>query len=71
VAAAPVFDECATAGAAASSSNGTLAGSAGSASGDTGYSSARSPSTVRLVARIVTPGQRAQQLVEVVAVHDK
>ena len=54
----------ATAGDAISSSSGTLAGPtgtlAGSGSGGTGYSrSACSPSTVRLVATITTPGQRA------------
>ena len=50
----------ATAGEDSSSSSGTVAGSAGSASGGTGYSrSARSPSTVRLVAKITTRGQRA------------
>jgi hypothetical protein len=52
----------ATAGEDASSSSGTPAASAASSSGSggTGYSrSARSPSTVRLVARIAVPGQRA------------
>jgi len=50
----------ATAGEDASSASGTVAGPAGSASGGTGYSrSARSPSTVRLVAKITTRGQRA------------
>jgi hypothetical protein len=54
----------ATADEAASSPNGTVAGPAGAlsgtGSGGTGYSrSAASPSTVRLVARIVTPRQRA------------
>ena len=43
-----------------------MAGSAGSGSGGTGYSrSARSRSTVRLVARIVDAGAAGQQLVEV------
>ena len=56
----------ATAGEAASSATGTVAGSAGSGSGGTGYSrSARSPSTVRLVARITTPRTAGQQLAEV------
>ena len=48
----------ATAGQAATSATGAVAGPAGS--GGTGYSrSARSPSTVRLVATITSPGQRA------------
>ena len=60
----------ATAGDAASSAIGTpalsLALSAGSDSGGTGYSrSARSPSTVRLVARITTPRTAGQQRVDV------
>ena len=56
----------ATAGDAASSASGTPAGSAGSGSGGTGYSrSARSPSTVRLVARITTPRTAGQQRVDV------
>src|SRR5215831_2521779 len=49
-----------TAGQAATSPAETLPEPAGNASGGTGYSrSARSPSTVRLVATITTPGQRA------------
>ena len=54
------FRNSATAGEDASSSGDTVTPSAGGGSGGTGYSlSARSPSTVRLVAKIVTPGQRA------------
>jgi hypothetical protein len=50
----------ATAGEACSSGTDMVVGSAGSGSGGTGYTcSARSPSTVRLVARMATPPQRA------------
>ncbi len=50
----------ATAGDEAISSSGTVAGFGGSGSGGTGYArSARNCNTVRLVARIATPGQRA------------
>jgi hypothetical protein len=50
----------ATAGEASSACTGTPVGSAGSDSAATGYScSAPNPSTLRLVAKIATPGQRA------------